>query len=245
MVSGRKGTESTHDSKVDGIKSNEQSKTDDLGISRLTEDEKIASGEELEPNEMVSDINGENAALPAKCDTFGGKPADQMNKGSDEGESLTPPLPADDPNAVVVTADMSIPQKKTCALPTKLFSCERPENVEMLSLDDVKEDDKRDVLQGCDEESKQNKLEPTLPVQTTSEHSEATAKAVAAVEEENCDDSETFCDCLRSLKELASPEVLRNLSSEEIFRAHHNLTEVMSVVVQALKGRWQSPRSQK
>ena len=58
-------------------------------------------------------------------------------------------------------------------------------------------------------------------------------------------DKERFCNCLRSLKDLASPDVLQALSSEEIFEAHHSLTDVTSVVVQALRGRWQSPRSKK
>ena len=233
------------------VESNEQCKSNESEITSRVDDEKWALSEELRSKESHLKCNVENQdlAVSDKCDAVE-EPADQINAGSD-GESLTLPPSTHDTNAVEVTADMHTPERETCALPTKVFSCEKPivddlETDEMRPSDEGKENGDKDVRQGCDEESKPNELvESTLPVQMASELATAPAEAVTAVEEENISDREKFCDCLRSLKELASPEVLQNLSSEEIFEAHHNLTEVMSVVVQALRGRWQSPRSKK
>lgn len=225
-------------------KSNEENKSCDSKNVRFVEGESVASGKELELNEMDAD---QNVDFSAKFDTVVRESADQVNKISDMGESLTPPLSTHDPNGVEVIADMSTPQRDTHALPTKLFSRERIEGEEVLSIDEEKEDGGEcEVPQKGHEESRQNKLFNTaLPVQTTCDQTAEVGAAVAACAEEDCRDRDKFRDCLRSLKDLASPEVLRDLSSEEIFEAHQNLTEVMSVVVQALRGRWQSPRAQK
>ena len=235
-------------------KSNESEIANRVDDEKMTsEDKKLASDDELKSSEPDVDIDvGGEGAVPAKCETRG-EPADQTNVGSDEEGSLSPPLSAHDTKTVQVTADLSTPQRETCALRTKLFSSEKPSadylgTEKLLSPEEGKEDEEAtDVPQGCDKETQLNKLiESVLPVQMASEHSGAPAEdVVVADEEENRNDKEKFRDCLRSLNELASPEVLRNLSSEEIFEAHHNLTEVMSVVVQALRGRWQSPRSRK
>lgn len=226
-------------------KSDEKNKSCDSKNVRFVDDESVASGKKL--NEMDADNNEENVDFSAKFDTVAREPADQVNKISDMGESLTPPLSTHDPNDVEVTADMSTPQRDKHALPTKLFSRERIEREEVLSVDEEREDGGEcEVPQKDHEESRQNKLFNTaLPVQTTCDQTAEVGAAVAACAEENCQDKDKFRDCLRSLKDLASPEVLRDLSSEEIFEAHQNLTEVMSVVVQALRGRWQSPRAQK
>ena len=222
-------------------------------INSHVDDEKLAPSDEVKSNEpdKDTDLESENIAVSARCGIGEGEPADQMIGGSEEG-SLTPPLATHDIDAVDLTADMRTPQREACALPTKLFTREnqdpRLEADEMLSLDTSKEECKKnDVPQEYGEDTKQNELvESALPVELLSEQStvRAPTQAVVAVEG-NTSDKDKFCDCLRSLKELASPEVLRELSSEEIFEAHHNLTEVMSVVVQALRGRWQSPRSKK
>lgn len=82
--------------------------------------------------------------------------------------------------------------------------------------------------------------EAAVLAQESPEHPSASTTSI-----EGGSDKERFCNCLSSLKDLALPDVLQTLSSEEIFEAHHSLTEIMSVVVQALKGRWQSPRSKK
>lgn len=228
-------------------KSDEKNKSCDSKNVRFVDDESMVSGEELELNEMDADNNDENVNVSAKFDTVVREPADQVNKSSDMGESLTPPLSTHDPSFVEVTVDMSTPQRDTHALPTKLFLRERIEREEVLSVNEENEDGGEcEVPQKGYEESRQNKLFNTaLPVQTTCDQTADLGAAVAACAEENYQDRDKFRDCLRSLKDLASPEVLHDLSSEEIFEAHHNLTEVMSVVVQALRGRWQSPRAQK
>ncbi|KAJ7390049.1 DNA-binding protein rif1 [Desmophyllum pertusum] len=194
------------------------------------------------------------------CGTTEGEPAVQINEGSGEGkeeESVSPTRPAHDSDAIEVTADMSTPQRETCVQPTKLFSGEKSglqcmEVDEMLSAHEEEVEAVKEVLpEELNEDSKQNKLvDSPLEVEAISEQSTelpstADAESGLNIEDKDRSDRETFCGCLRSLKDLASPDVLRDLSSEEIFEAHHNLTEIMSVVVQALKGRWQSPRSEK
>lgn len=231
----------------------EQGQSNRGEINSHVDDENLAPSDEVKSNEPDKDIDheSENVAVSAKCGIGEGEPADQMIGGSEEG-SLTSPLAAHDIDAVDLTADRCTPQREACSLPTKLFTREnqdpRLEADEMLSLDTSKEESKKnDVPQEYGEDTKQNELvESALPVELLSEQSTVSAptQGVVAVEG-NTSDKDKFCDCLRSLKELASPEVLRELSSEEIFEAHHNLTEVMSVVVQALRGRWQSPRSKK
>lgn len=239
--------EKESDTMEEQSKSDEKNKSCDSTNVRFVEDESVASGKELELNEMDADNNDENVDFSAKFDSVVRESADQVNKISDMGESLTPPLFTHDPGFVEVTADMSTPHRDTHALPTKLFSRERIEREEVLSIDEEKEDGGEcEVPQKGHEKSRQNGLfNTTLPVQTTSDQTAEVGAAVAACAEENCQDRDKFRDCLRSLKDLASPEVLRDLSSEEIFEAHQNLTEVMSVVVQALRGRWQSPHAQK
>ena len=231
----------------------EQAQSNRGEINSHLDDEKLAPSDEVKSSEPDKDIDpeSENIALSAKCGIGEGEPADQMIGGSEEG-SLTPPLAAHDTDNVDLTADMCTPQREACALPTKLFTREnqdpRLEADEMLSLDTSKEECKKnDVPQEYGEDTKQNELvESALPVELLSEQATVPVPTQAVVTvEDNTSDKDKFCDCLRSLKELASPEVLRELSSEEIFEAHHNLTEVMSVVVQALRGRWQSPRSKK
>ncbi|KAL9968125.1 hypothetical protein ACROYT_G026458 [Oculina patagonica] len=223
------------------------------------DEEKMASGVELKSNEpeIVSVADEEHMTDLMTCSPTGGETADQVNEGSGEGESVTPTRTEHDSDVKEVTADLSTPLRETCAQPTKLFSGEKSseqcvENDEMLTIHKEKvEEEKKDLLEEVIEETKQNELiESIVAAQAISEQSTALPAPSGSESsldraEEGCSDKEKFRDCLRSLKDLALPDVLRDLSSEEIFEAHHNLTEIMSVVVQALRGRWQSPRSKK
>ncbi|XP_048577728.1 telomere-associated protein RIF1-like isoform X2 [Nematostella vectensis] len=75
--------------------------------------------------------------------------------------------------------------------------------------------------------------------------SKASLKSEKGVEAEPQCEGKIFCTNLNSALGLASPEVLARLSSEEIFTAHQNLSELMSRVIDALKARWQSPVAKK
>ena len=241
--------------KTEGMvtKQDRSQQSNESEICSQADDEKLAPNDEVKSNEpdIDIDVESENVAVPAKSGIGEGEPAVQMNEGSEEG-SLTPPPAAHDTDAVELTADMCTPQREACVLPTELFTYEKQdtglEADEMLPLGTSKEEcTKNDAPEECGEDTKQNELvDSVMPVELLCEQSTVpvTSEAVVAVED-NFSDKDKFCDCLRALKELASPEVLRELSSEEIFEAHHNLTEVMSVVVQALRGRWHSPRSKK
>ena len=135
-VSGEKES----DTMEEQSKSDEKNKSCDSKNVRFVEDESVASGKELELNEMDADNNDENVNFPAKFDTVIREPADQVNKVSYMGESLTPPLSTHDPSDVEVAADMSTAQRDTHALPTKLLSRERIEREEVLFIDEEKED---------------------------------------------------------------------------------------------------------
>lgn len=216
--------------------------------------ESVVNDKELESNEpeIITITDEENVTGDISCGNTEGEPADHVNEGSGDGESVSPTT--HDSDAMEVSADISTPQRETCTQPTELFSCEKSGDqfvgIDETSIHEEKvEAGEEDLLVEVSEESKQNeKTESMVADQVTSETILPTTvgtESSLAVEEEGCRDKEKFCDCLRSLKDLASPDVLRDLSSEEIFEAHHNLTEIMSVVVQALRGRWQSPRSKK
>lgn len=222
--------------------SNEQS--NESRMASFVDTGKVSTSDEVTSTEasMDTEVGHENIAAYANCDQVEGNAAGKVAEGSDK-ESLTPPLAAHDTDAIEVTADSCTSPRETCALPTKLFTHDNPDTgcAEMFSLVECEEvDEVIEVSKECDGETKINEVAGlTLPVQSVPE------EATVLAEAEDMSHKETFCGCLRSLKELASPEVLRDLSSEEIFEAHHNLTEVMSVVVQALRSRCQSPRSKK
>lgn len=233
-----------------GYKSNEPD------IESVVNDQKMASNKALESSEteIITITDEENVTGDASCGNTEGEPADHVNEDSGDGESVSPTHTAHDSDAMEVSADISTLQRETCAQPTELFSCEKSGDqfvgIDETSIHEEKvEAREEDLLVEVNEESKQNELTKSmLADQVTSETilpTTAGTESSLAVEDEGCRDKEKFCDCLRSLKDLASPDVLRDLSSEEIFEAHHNLTEIMSVVVQALRGRWQSPRSKK
>lgn len=233
-------------------------KSNEPDIESVVNDEKMASNKELESNkpEIITITDEENETGEATCGTTEGGPADHVNEGSGDGESVSPIRTEHDSDAMEISAEISTPQRETCAQPTELFSCEKSGD-QFVGIDETSTHEEKvgegekDLSVEVSEESKQNELtESTMAAQVTSEQSAmllttAGTESNLADEEVGCRDKEKFCDCLRSLKDLESTDVLRDLSSEEIFEAHHNLTEIMSVVVQALRGRWQSPRSKK
>lgn len=247
--------ETAEESKMEEDATTAECKSNKPDIENIGDEDKMASGVELRSNEpeIVSIVEEGEMTDLMKCSTTGGETADQVIDGSGEMESVTPPPSEHD--AKEVAADLSTPLLETCAQPTKLFSGEKSEeqcveSSEVLSTEEV-EAEKKDSLEEVIEESKQNELvESTMEAPVISEQSTALPEITGTesnlgITEEGGSDKEKFCDCLRSLKDLASPEVLRELSSEEIFEAHHNLSQITTVVVQALRGRWQSPRSKK
>ena len=258
--SGKENLETAEESRMEEDATTEEGKPNEPDIESFADEEKMASDVEVKSNEpkIVSIAEEEHMTDHTTCSTTGLETADQANEGSDEGESVTATRPAHDLDAKEVTAESSTSPRETCAQPTELFPGEKSgercvENDELLSIQEEKvEEEKTDLLEDVIEKSKQNELtESIMTAQAPSEQSTALPAVTGSesnldIEElEGCSDKEKFCDCLRSLKDLALPDVLRDLSSEEIFEAHHNLTEIMSVVVQALRGRWQSPRSKK
>ena len=154
---------------------------------------------------------------------------------------------AHDSDIIEATADISRPQVETRCEPMEPFPRdesrdERKGTDVMLSYPEENvEIDEKDSGDAGDINIKGTKPKETAVVaQESTDHSSASTTSIGGDS-----DKERFCNCLRSLKDLASPDVLQALSSEEIFEAHHSLTDVTSVVVQALRGRWQSPRSKK
>ena len=246
--------ETTEESKMEEDATTEECKSNEPDIENIGEEAKIASGVELKSNEpgIVSIVEEKEMTDLMKCSTSGEEATDQVNDGSGEMESVTPPPTEHD--AKEVAADLSTPLRETCAQPTKLFSSEKSdepcvESSEVLSAHEEKvEAVKNNLPDEVIEESKQNELTESNMVAQASEQytslgENTGTESNSGTTEEGRSDKEQFCDCLRSLKDLASPEVLRELSSEEIFEAHHNLSQITTVVVQALRGRWQSPRS--
>ena len=226
--------------------------------SNEPDNESVVNDKELVSNEpeIITITEEETVTGDARCDNTEEGPADLVSKGLGDEESASPTRTAYDSYAVEVSADIATPQHETCAQPTELFSSEKSGD-QFVGIDETStheekvEERENDLFVEVSEESKQNELtESTMaalvtPEQSVTLPSTARTESNLAVEEGSCRDKEKFCDCLRSLKDLALPDVLRDLSSEEIFEAHHNLTEITSVVVQALRGRWQSPRSKK
>ena len=247
---GTECTETAAERKIEEITPNDECSSDKVDPENV-EAEEMASdvGPKSSEAEIVS-VDDKNVTGLETAE----ERADEMDKESGERE---PARPAHDSVASQGTADISCPQIETRSEPTELFSREElsgecVEIDEMLSSREEKvEDGENDIKEENSKNSKQSELdESTLVAQKNTEHpTTLTASAGEEIdlniEEDMRSDKERFCDCLRSLKDLASPDVLRDLASEEIFEAHHNLTEIMSVVVQALRGRWQSPRSKK
>ena len=239
----------------EGIGSTDECQSNEPDIESVINDEKVRCKESYEPD-IITITDEENVSGDATCGSTEGGPADLVNESSGDKESASPTRTTRDSDAMQTFAVDATLQRDTCAQPTKLFSFEKSvdqyeRNEEMSTREEEVEEGKKDLSGEDDEISKENELtESAKAAQVTTEQS-ATLPSTAdtgsnsVVEEESSRDKKKFCDCLRSLKDLASPEVLRDLSSEEIFEAHHNLTEITSVVVQALRGRWQSPRSKK
>lgn len=218
-------------------------------IESVVDDEKVACNNELESNdpEIITITEEGSVSVDATCGSTEGGSAHHVNEGLGDEESASPTRITHDSDAMETSADIASAQHETCAQPTNIFPCEKS-GEQSVTINETSTHEK-DLSGVLNEESNQNELaESAKTTQVTSEQS-ATLPSTADTEsnsvgaEERCRDKEKFCDCLRSLKDLALPDVLRDLSSEEIFEAHHNLTEIMSVVVQALRGRWQSPRS--
>ena len=214
-------------------------------IETVLGDEKVPCNNELESNEPEIITVTEDAT----CGSTEGGSTHHVNDRLGDEESASPTRTTHDADAMETSAGIVSPQPETCAQPTNLFTCEK--SVEQSVAIDETSSHEEDLSGVVNEESQQSELaETTNAAQVTSEQSAtlpsaADTESTSVGEEESCRDKAKFCDCLRSLKDLALPDVLRDLSSEEIFEAHHNLTEIMSVVVQALRGRWQSPRSKK
>ena len=255
---GEECLETTEELRGEETGSSDECQSNEPVIESVVDDEKVACNQELELNgpEIITITEDRNVSDDATCVFCEGGPADDVNEGSGDEGSVNPTRTAHDSDLVQVSADIATPQRETCTQPTKLFSCEK--SVEQCTrIDETStheeevEEGKKDLAGEVNDEFKENKVsESATPAQVGTEQS-ATLSSTAgtesnlAVEEGGCRDKEKFCDCLRSLKDLAIPDVLRDLSSEEIFEAHHNLTEITSVVVQALRSRWQSPRNKK
>ena len=227
-------------------------------IESVVDDEKVTCNKELESNgpEVITITEDRNVSVDATCVSCEGGPADHVNEGSGDEGSVSPTRTAHDSDPIEVFADIATPQHETFTQPTTLFSCEK--SVEQcMTIDEMStheqevEEGEKNLAGEVNDGIKQKELtELTTAAQVTTEQSAVLSSTAGTesnlvIEEGGCRDKEKFCECLRSLKDLALPDVLRDLSSEEIFEAHHNLTEITSVVVQALRGRWQSPRCKK
>ena len=255
---GEECLETTEELRGEETGSSDECQSNEPVIENVVDGEKVTCNKELESNgpEIIIITEDRNVSDNATCVSCEGGPADHVNEGSGDEGSLSPTRTANDSDPIEVSADIATPQRETCAQLTKLFSCEK--SVEQcIRIDETSfheeevEDGKKDLTGEVNDEFKQNELTGSTTAAQVATEQAATFSSTAgtesnlAVEEGGCRDKEKFCDCLRSLKDLALPDVLRDLSSEEIFEAHHNLTEIMSVVVQALRSRWQSPRCKK
>lgn len=251
-------TETTEELMGEETGSSEECQSDEPVIESVVDDENVMCNKELESNEpeIITITEDRNVPGDATCVSCEGEPADHVDEGSGDEGSVNPTRTAHDSDPIEVSADIATPQRETCAQPPKLLSCEKSVK-QCMGIDETStreeevEEGKKDLAGEDNGEFKENELfESTTAAQVSTERSAALPSTAGiesdlAVEEGGCRDKEKFCDCLRSLKALALPDVLRDLSSEEIFEAHHNLTEITSVVVQALRGRWQSPRCKK
>ena len=254
---GEECLETTEELRGEETGSSDECQSNEPVIENVVDGEKVTCNKELESNgpEIIIITEDRNVS-DATCVSCEGGPADHVNEGSGGEGSVSPTRTAHDSDHIEVSADIATLQRETCAQLTKLFSCEK--SVEQcMRIDETSfheeevEDGKKDLAGEVNDEFKQNELTGSTTAAQVATEQAATFSSTAgtesnlAVEEGGCRDKEKFCDCLRSLKDLALPDVLRDLSSEEIFEAHHNLTEIMSVVVQALRSRWQSPRCKK
>lgn len=232
--------ETAEESRSEETGSNVEFQSNEPDMESVVDDEKMAGNNELESNEAEEE-NVTGDATP-----------DHVNEDSGVEESVSLARTAHDFDAIKTSADILTPQCEAFIQPAEL-SCEKS-GYQIGKIDETPtheekvEEGENDSSVQNNAQSKQNELTKstmatvvtpvTLPSTTGTENN-------LVVEEGQCRDKEKFCESLRYLKDLALPDVLRDLSSEEIFEAHHNLTEITSVVVQALRGRWQSPRSKK
>lgn len=215
-------------------------------MESVVNDEKMAGNNELESNEA------EIITITKEENVTGDATPDHVNEDSGVEESVSLARTAHDFDAIKTSADMLTPQCEAFIQPAEL-SCEKS-GYQIGKIDETSthkekvEEGENDSLVENNAQFKQNELtESTMASVVTPVTLPSTAgnENNLVVEEGKCRDKDKFCVSLRYLKDLALPDVLRDLSSEEIFEAHHNLTEITSVVVQALRGRWQSPRSKK
>jgi len=168
--------------------------------------------------------------------------------GSEEEEPLTPPLQGHDDIGANESSNGLTPRRETCSLPTRLFTSANAtpsglETEDILFHDRNTENvEENQIKEFCKEESTIKLEGSALPVGSTAEETAVLPLAVEtdiAVDQRITTEKEKFRDCLRSLKELTSAGLLREFSAEEIFETHQNLTEVMAIIVQSLKGRCQ------
>ena len=191
------------------------------------------------------DLESKNTTVLANSEKVKGESIDE-NVGSEEGEPLTPPLQEHDDTKANESSNGLTPRRETGSLPTRLFtsanattSC--PETEEILFPDPSTENvEEKQITEFCKEKSNLKLEESASPVGSIAKETAALPSAMEtdiAFDQGITTKKEKFCDCLRSLKELTSTDVLRELSAEEIFETHQNLTEVMAMIVQSLKGR--------
>lgn len=165
-----------------------------------------------------------------------------------EGEPLTPPLQGLDDIGANESSNGLTPRRETCSLPTRLFTSANAtpsglETEDILFHDRSTENvEEKQIEEFCKEKSDITLEGSTSPVRSTAEETVVLPLAVEtdiAVDQRITTEKEKFRDCLRSVKELTSADLLREFSAEEIFETHQNLTEVMAIIVQSLKGRCQ------
>ena len=217
-------------------------------------DEDDTSGLQVDPFQRES-LEKAEPLSPQHTAPKQAEPLSPQHTAPEQAESLTPQHTKHDCGAVA--AHMATPHREIFSLPTKLFSKEeeqeeaaksytgvdykseenstRPKTVDNVvkgfKIHDANIDFVRDLKSTIQEVSEQCDSESER---------EGVTDAVCLPKGVDVSDKEKFCEHLHSLKNLASPDVLHGLSSEEIFEAHHTLSEVMSLVVQALRSRWHS-----
>ena len=193
------------------------------------------------------DLESKYTTVLANSEKVKGESIDE-SVGSEEEEPLTPPLQEHDDIGANESSNGLTPRRETCSLPTRLFTSANAtpsglETEDVLFHDRNTENVKENQIKEFCKEESTIKLEGSAsPVGSTAEETAVLPLAVEtdiAVDQGITAEKEKFRDCLRSLKELTSADLLREFSAEEIFETHQNLTEVMAIIVQSLKGRCQ------
>lgn len=193
------------------------------------------------------DLESKYTTVLANSEKVKGESIDE-SVGSEEEEPLTPPLQGHDDIGANESSNGLTPRRETCSLPTRLFTSANAtpsglETEDVLFHDRNTENvEENQIKEFCKEESTIKLEGSASPVGSTAEETAVLPLAVEtdiAVDQGITAEKEKFRDCLRSLKELTSADLLREFSAEEIFETHQNLTEVMAIIVQSLKGRCQ------